>query len=315
MKFCSNLFHDINFEPDSIQPCCNVHGIEVPKFSFSGGEFPAQAYRKHILDTLARIQNSENVCQGCPQLQTTAREEIEVPMLFRTVSLNQHRFFCNCKCVYCGLWPHKNRGYGYEVLSTLESLQAQNLLHGSCFFSWGGGEPSILPGFEDASQWIAKHGYWQNVHTNALIHSPAISRMLRRGQGEINISLDSSSPKTYRDVKGVNGFGKVMDSLGQYVADASSPEQIVLKYIIFEKNNRIPEIANFIKLCASLGIKNIQLSLDFREVNSNTVSEQTYLAAAFMAKQAQNTGIQLEPFCLSAEAQEKIVKLMGANFS
>lgn len=315
MKFCKNLFHDINFEPDSIQPCCNVHGIEVPKFPFSGGEFPAQAYGAHIKNVMARIQNSENVCKGCPQLQTIDKAHVETALTFKTVSFNQHRFFCNCKCEYCNLWPHKSRGYGYEVLPTLESLQAQNMLDKNCFFSWGGGEPSILPGFEDAAQWITKHGYWQNVHTNALIHSPAIGRMLRRGQGEINISLDSSSPEIYKSVKGVNGFAKVVDSLKKYVADARSPEQIVLKYIIYEKNNQIPEIAQFIKLCASLGIKRIQLSFDFREVNAGKVSEQTYIAAAFMIRQAHNFGLEATTFYLSGEAIEKINNLLITNFS
>lgn len=315
MKFCINLFNDVNFEPDSIQPCCNVHGIEVPKFPFSGGEFPAQAYCEHIKNVLARIRNSENVCKGCPQLQTIDENHIEAAVKFKTVYFNQHRFFCNCKCEYCDLWPHKSRGYGYEVLPTLESLQTQDLLDKNCFFSWGGGEPSILPGFEDAAQWITKHGYWQNVHTNALIYSPAIGRMLRRDQGEINISLDSSSPEIYRNVKGINGFARVVDSLKKYVADARSPAQIVLKYIIYEKNNQIPEIAQFIKMCASLGIKKIQLSFDFREVNANKVSEQTYVAAAFMSRQARNFGIEASPFYLSREAVEKINNIAMTNFS
>lgn len=249
------------------------------------------------------------------QLQTIDGNHIEAAMQFKTVSFNQHRFFCNCKCEYCDLWPHKSRGYGYEVLPTLESLQAKNLLDKNCFFSWGGGEPSILPGFENAAQWITKHGYWQNVHTNALIYSPAIGRMLRRGQGEINISLDSSSPEIYKAVKGVNGFAKVVDSLKKYVADARSPEQIVLKYIIYEKNNQIPEIAQFIKMCASLGIRIIQLSFDFREVNANKVSEQTYIAAAFMSRQAQKFGMGVKPFYLSKEAVEKINNIAIANFS
>lgn len=119
------------------------------------------------------------------------------------------------------------------------------------FSAGGGGEPSILPGFEDAAQWITKHGYWQNVHTNALIYSPAIGRMLRRDQGEINISLDSSSPEIYRNVKGINGFARVVDSLKKYVADARSPAQIVLKYIIYEKTTRYRKLRNSSK-CAHL---------------------------------------------------------------
>lgn len=315
MKICENLYKDINFEPESIQPCCNIHGIVVPQFPFSGGAFPARAYLDHINNVIEELQKSGNICKGCPDLRVLPDgRNYGARMLFRSVSFNQHRFFCNCKCDYCDLWQHKDRGYGYDVLPALESLKEQNLLDENCFFSWGGGEPSILPGFENAASWVTGHGYWQNVHTNALIYSPAIGKMLKRGQGQINISLDSSSPQIYKAVKGVNGFAKVTDSLKRYVHDARDTSQIVLKYIIFEKNNSIPEIEHFLKLCASLGIKHIQLSLDFREINANSVSEQTCLAAAFLKTRGEEYGLEVSPFFLPREIEEKISKISDANF-
>lgn len=315
MKICENLYEDINFEPDSIQPCCNVHGIEVPKFPYSGGAFPAQAYLDHVNKVIEDLQKSGNVCKGCPDLKTLPDgRNYGARMLFRTVSFNQHRFFCNCKCDYCDLWQHKDRGYGYDVMPALESLKEMELLDENCFFSWGGGEPSILPCFEKASGWITENGYGQNVHTNALIYSPAIGKMLKRGQGQINISLDSSSPEIYRAVKGVDGFAKVADSLKRYVHDARDSAQVIVKYIIFEKNNRIPEIKRFIKLCSSLGLKHIQLSLDFREINANSVSEQTCLAAAFLRARGRECGLGVSSFYLPREIEEKIKNLEAANF-
>lgn len=68
-------------------------------------------------------------------------------------------------------------------------------------------------------------------------------------------------------------------------------------------------------MCASLGIRIIQLSFDFREVNANKVSEQTYIAAAFMSRQARNFGIEVRPFYLSPEDVEKISNIAIANFS
>lgn len=69
-------------------------------------------------------------------------------------------------------------------------------------FSWGGGEPSILKGFEEASLWVTERRYWQNVHTNALRFSPAIAFLPQAQRGEINISLDSGTAETSQKVKG-----------------------------------------------------------------------------------------------------------------
>ncbi len=98
--------------------------------------------------------------------------------------------------------------------------------------------------------------------------------------GEINISLDSSSPEIYRNVKGINGFARVVDSLKKYVADARSPAQIVLKYIIYEKQPDTGNCAIHQNVRISWHQK-IQLSFDFREVNANKVSEQTLCCGGF----------------------------------
>ena len=131
--------------------------------------------------------------------------------------------------------------------------------------------------------------------------------------GEINISLDSSSPEIYRNVKGINGFARVVDSLKKYVADARSPAQIVLKYIIYEKQPDTGNCAIHQNVRISWHQK-IQLSFDFREVNANKVSEQTYVAAAFMSRQAWNFGIEAMPFYLSGKLLKKSTILQWPIF-
>ena len=61
MKFCLNLCNDINFEPDAVQPCCNVHAIAVPRFPFTGGRLDMAAYARPVsythltLPTILRV--------------------------------------------------------------------------------------------------------------------------------------------------------------------------------------------------------------------------------------------------------------------
>lgn len=317
MEICPLLFGDLNLEPHALQPCCDVHGCEVPSFPFSGGEVDLRAYAAHIENCFRRLQNRDDpLCRGCQKrisLPDGALKELDLQ--FKTISINSHRYLCNCKCVYCELWKHRDRGEGYPVLPVLESLSAQDALAPDCFISWGGGESSILKDFEAASLWAASHGYWQKVHTNALRFSPAIAHLLREQQGEIYISLDSGSAEVYQKVKGVDGFSTVIKNLGHYAAEAADIQKITLKYIIFEANNSIPEITRFFDLVTGLGIQRVPFSLDFREVNGKGPSEKTLLGAAFFTAKAQELGLQCTPFFIPPRYLTDIARLRKRYFT
>ena len=316
MKLCPMFFNDINLEPDALQPCCDVHGCEVPAFPFSGGKVDMRAYTAHIADCIQRLQEKDSpLCRGCPSLREVPdTEPLNLKIEFRSVSINPHRYLCNCKCVYCNLWKNP-KPLKYPILPVLKSLAAQHALAPGCFFSWGGGEPSILKDFEEASLWVTKSNYWQNVHTNALRFSPAIAFLLREGRGSINISLDSGSAETYQRVKGVDGFNKVIKSLANYSAAAADPKSITLKYIIFETNNTIPEITSFFDLCVQFGIRQVQFSLDFREVNGKGPSQKTLLAAAFFATHAKALGLECTPFFIPPKYMKTIAELQQHFFA
>lgn len=316
MKFCHHLCNAVNFEPEAVQPCCNVHWLSVPRFPFSGGPLDMPAYAAHIRKVVGRMQSGE-LCAGCPELlDDVAAPGAEHPLgtiLFRTVSLNMHRHMCDCRCVYCDLWRGGTRAY--PVLPALRSLAAQQVLHPDCVFSWGGGEPGILPEFEEAGRWILENGWAQYVHTNALRCSPAIEAVLRAGMGAVNVSLDSGTPATYRAVKGVDGFARVTDTLARYRAAAGEDvRRITAKYIVFEINNAIPEIERFFEICAALDIRSVQFSLDFREVNGAGPSAKTLLAAAFFRHRALAAGMWCEPFFIDAPWLARIEDLGARHF-
>ena len=316
MKFCSYLLRDINFEPACIQPCCDVHGIGVPQFPFTGGELDIEAYKRHITNVFWSLQEHPEYCTGCPELreasvsfETENDKDVGKFMQIRTVSFNQHRFFCNCRCVYCSLWSTRQKEPVYPVLPAVKTLAASGILHKEAFFSWGGGEPTILAEFDEACSWIHKQGYFQNIHTSALRYSASVAAILARRSGKINISLDAGSPETYAKVKGVKGWGKVTNTLRQYMEAAATPNQIDLKYIIFEANNQLTEIAAFLKLCQRLSLKYVQYSLDFREVNQQSLSKKTLIAAAFFRKHAQELGMTATPFFIDAPLLKAISDL------
>ena len=310
MKFCYKFLTDINFEPSCIQPCCNVHGIIVPQFEFHGGAVNMKDYTKFIEECLENIQSGSSICKGCPELYDIDESKLLGKIIstkFNAVSFNMHRYLCNCRCTYCDLW--KKNQVGYKILPALKSLQDQSVLQDDCFFSWGGGEPTIQPDFEDTSLYIASISKQQYIHTNAIKFSPNISHLLSENYAKINISLDSSSPKTYKAVKGVDAYNKVINNIIEY-RKKSSDTAIELKYIIFDMNNSISEIESFLVFASrTLQIKNVQFSFDFREVNKKAISYTSLLAAAFFIKRAKDLNLNPIPFFVNLDILKKIIKI------
>ncbi len=315
IKFCPYLFHDINLEPASVQPCCDVHGVEVPRFPFAGGRLDMAAYVVHIGKMMERLQaRDDKLCRGCPELRETAGDALgHVPVLFHTVSINAHRYLCNCKCVYCDLWRGKQAGY--PVLPVLQSLHQQHALHSQCSFSWGGGEPSIQRDFEEASTWICKHGWEQYIHTNCLRFSPSIANLLQLGRGVIDVSLDSGSAAIYQKVKGVPGFDRVCENLERYMATAVDASHVRLKYIVFDENNAPSEINSFFAICGRLGVTTVEYSLNFRELNGAGPSNATLLGAAFFQTRAKQLGLKCNPFFIPPKWQDAINDMSRKHLS
>lgn len=310
MRFCYYLIEDLNFEPDGLQPCCNIRGVPVPNFPFSGGKINIREYWQHIAQVLLRLQDTPPpLCARCPHLLDNV--EItgnlnELSGAFKAISFNQHRFICNCRCIYCSLWNEKALSKPYSCLNALKSIHSQQAIHPDCFMSWGGGEPTLLQDFEITSQWIYGKGYFQNIHTNALRHSAWIERLLSYGGASINISLDSADEHSYKEIKGVNGWNKVLDTLSRYVSASSHAGNITLKYIIMECNNALECIESFLDLCTKFGIKRVEYSFDFREVNSNKVSAKTINAAAYFISRCRHFNLACFPFFIDNNLQELI---------
>lgn len=244
-------------------------------------------------------------------LQREREREDNVPIKeafsFKTVTMSPHHHHCNCKCVYCGLWQVKDKVEPYSMIEPVKSLFEQGVIDKKAIFCWGGGESSILKGFEETSRWISEKGYFQAVNTNALKYSSAMGRFLNIGMGSVNISLDSPNAEVYRKVKGVAGFEAVVTNIKKYLSDSCIPQkQVFIKYIIFEQNNSLQNIKDFFKLMVRLGVRHVEFSFDFHEVQKNAVSTQSIEAAVYFLFWAQMYKMECVPFFVHPDLMEKI---------
>lgn len=291
MKICSAIIHKINFEKQVISPCCNIHARKIPTLPFQGVGFNKEAYIQHIMSTLKNLQVDEMLCRGCDYLENltdiSEQEGFECARKLLSsrplthISINHFRNFCNCKCVYCALLKEKQSA-PYPILPTLQKLHEEELLIETCQVSWGGGEPSILNEFETTSLWIMEKNYFQKIHTNAIKPSESIARILKNGMCNVDISIDAGTAQTHKEVKGLDIWRQVLTTCQYYRKHARDAEQVSLKYIVFEKNNDKNNIDNFLNICNKINCKNIEISLNFEEINNQTVSQKTLDAIQYL---------------------------------
>ena len=204
------------------------------------------------------------------------------------VHINHHRNYCNCKCIYCVWWRNPIRPLPIRPL--LDELLDSGIVNKNAIFVWGGGESTLLPEFADTVSWLLKNKFRQEVLTNGLQYSPAIGNMLREGMGQVFISLDSGTEKTYRAIKGVNGFKPVIETIKKYATSARNIQDIVLKYIIFDKNNAKKEIDSFFDICSIIGKITVALSFDIRQVGNLSISNKSKDAFLYFKQKAAENG-------------------------
>jgi sulfatase maturation enzyme AslB (radical SAM superfamily) len=162
-----------------------------PSLFYTAKSFHIQNYLLMIKENLASFDNPDT-CRGCvlkKQTEIYDLDEAVRNIKFRSVLINFHRFYCNCKCSYCDLWEKKQRP-DFPLLSTLKELHTAGLIAPNATIGWGGGEPTLLSEFEDTCFWLFHSGYRQEFLTNGLIYSPAMEEVLREGRAWLSLSLD-----------------------------------------------------------------------------------------------------------------------------
>jgi radical SAM protein with 4Fe4S-binding SPASM domain len=99
-------------------------------------------------------------------------------------------------------------------------------------------------------------------NTNAIALSPRLSRQLvDAGLDQLRVSMDAADPRTYRRIRGVDGYEKAMRNTERFCAylrerGATSPE--VWLYFICMREN-LPELPAVIERAAAMGVTAVNL--------------------------------------------------------
>jgi MoaA/NifB/PqqE/SkfB family radical SAM enzyme len=121
---------------------------------------------------------------------------------------------CNTKCKHC-----RRYGYGWadvdeemstdRVIGSLEQLA--NL--GVQSITLSGGEPTLRQDLPSILEYAHGQGLKIGVLTNGLEIDPALAGAITRYSEWVRVSLDAPDSETYRNVRGVDGFNQVVESI------------------------------------------------------------------------------------------------------
>lgn len=274
MKYlsCRYIEHGLDFEHTRLETCCfTCHS--------GGGHITLNSdYKGEMIDwdklfTLKRKYREEhrkgNIlpnCKGCVFLEEKDWDEEDY------INFLQFNYWiqCNSKCTYCYEVQNKkifDKIKPYNTVPIINEMIEKNILRKGGEIAFGGGEPTIAPEFEDLIKLLTESGFRNmRIHSSGIKYSPAIEEAIKKGVLNVVISIDSGCEKTYKKIKTVNSFKKVVENMKKYAAaNKNNYGLMTSKYIIIPNvNDNRKEIDLWIETVKSIGGR--WLAVDIEDV-------------------------------------------------
>lgn len=209
---------------------------------------------------------------------------------------------CNSKCSYCYEVQNKkifDKIKPYNSVPVIKDMIERNILRPGGEVSFGGGEPTIAPEFEELIHLLTESGFKNmRIHSSGIKYSPAIEEAIRKGVLNIVISIDSGSDKIYKKIKRVNAYKKVLENMKKYAeANTDYYGLMTSKYIIIPNvNDNRKEIDSWIQSVIDVGGK--WLALDIEDVwyktNRATISPYYLDLVNYVIDKGNKNGMKVE---------------------
>ncbi len=288
---CFMMKHSLHFFYDEIRMCCsNAPGpVFYPNYDGSNLDW------KHVYEIRKKCFKEINSffsrksypdeCKGCFEIPLNLKENKikDFPNKVEKIYF-QNYMSCNASCSYC-TFAEQERGFRYKVVPLLKSLIDENILSRNAHIYMSGGEITISPEFEELlSLLILYLNSKIEIITSGIKYCASIEEAFIQNKLTMLLSLDSGTSETYKKIKNVDSFNKVVDNLRRYTnASEYAKQYITLKYILVDDiNDNIDELTAFFNIVSELGIKNVRLDVDFQKYSlSNNIKVSSHYSELF----------------------------------
>ncbi len=233
-------------------PEINVNEVACPEWKNCG--ISLSVYNHRNLANVKRYQKIVNK-EGYAALVDRQPEE-DFPNFVQLEPTSR----CNLSCQFCSRDSLDN--YGDMKLSQFKQIIDEN--PGIRRMSLNGdGEPLLNKNIGKMISYAAEQGIDLRMVTNGLLLEEELIQTINEHLSILVVSLDSASPKTYEELRGVDGFKQVTGKIKKMTQRKKQTDG-KLKFISLNcvcsrlNTEELPEI---IRLAGELGVDNLNLKL------------------------------------------------------
>jgi molybdenum cofactor biosynthesis enzyme MoaA len=276
MFYCYPSIRNLVFSGEGIRFCCQSFELKNnnPRVKYTEDAYKDYerliTYRNSLVDAI-KNNNVEDYnrffmhCKKCHMLNQSDVTKIDNSKLSYIV-LNIYPAPCQARCIYCFCTKntaHNNYELCKDSQSTYFAMRIINLLNQNQYvnnktiFQVSSGEITIHPHKGLILETLQE--FKCRFLTNGFVFSEDIARILPKNLSEISISLDSGTRDTFRKVKGLDMFDKVVENIKKY----STYGAITAKYIVLpELNISDDDFNGFVNFCKDTNVKSVEISSD-----------------------------------------------------
>lgn len=237
-------------------------------------------------------------CAGCFGLQEQDWDDSNKKFKWIQIA---HWSECNCNCTYCYrvqsdfVKPKKR----YRLMPVIKELDKMGMLDYSGELAYSGGEPASLREFDDITNFFIKKGEKLiMVHTNAIKPVKSVLNGLKTDTMSVTASVDCGDREKFKQIKQVDAYNKVMDTLKKYVkAQGSNKKMVRSKYIIIPKVNDTKEdVDKWLDETERVGIQQVILDFeaDWLSRNSSNIPEYIDELFKYMEDSIKQRGLDIQ---------------------
>lgn len=272
MKTCQWLNTSLFFFPIEILPCCVLGERENLAYANPERREHVNMDFKERKKQLNDILNNEEIIKKYKCFDCMYRVEQDAKAEDKKINLIgfHHWRACNCGCIYCFEKDDKNHFLPvYSPYKILQQLYQDSLIDSENLRVWfQGGDIAVLKDFDKYIDLFEQNGFMKiDFSTNNIKYMPKIESILKANKGSLCVSLDCGTAETYRKIKCVNKFDKVVKNLEKYIKNVRNDNLITVNYIILDGiNDNEEEISKFMDLMYQIGVKRVALRLEHKHV-------------------------------------------------
>ncbi len=286
MKYvsCSNIESGIRFEYNSIKLCCFIGPkANEPlylKRDYYGEKINIDELLKKINDIRENQRNGiiDPHCVDCFALEEKDWGESKKFKWFQVAHWSE----CNCGCTYCYRYfssfekPKKR----YKLMPIIKELDKMGLIDYDGELAYSGGEPACLREFDDITNFFLKKGERLiMVHSNGIKPVKSVLKGLKTDTLSVTVSVDCGDRKKFKQIKRVDAYNKVIDTLKKYVkAQGNNKKMVRSKFIVIPNVNDTKEDVNkWLDETEKIGIQQVILDFESDWISKNAQNIPAYI--------------------------------------